>query len=109
MPRHPFPAKLESGAVPTDDRLWLHENQCSFPFRPKPQHGGPKQSIGIGEPNPWMLFPQDGKLLPQGQILQEQIAARITGSDRQYEQKPQRAQRRASLTRKTRRNHKYLF
>jgi hypothetical protein len=34
--------------------------------------------------------------LPQGQILQELIAARIKGSGRHYEQKPQPAQHRAA-------------
>jgi hypothetical protein len=53
---------------------------------------------------------QNGKLLPQGQILQEQIATRTKGPDKQYEQKPQQAEHGASLTRKTKRNrvHSYL-
>jgi hypothetical protein len=53
---------------------------------------------------------QNGKLLPQAQILQEQIATTAKGPDKQYEQKPQQAQHGASLTRKTRRSwiHFYL-
>src|ERR1035441_8826286 len=43
---------------------------------------------------------QNGKLLPQGQVLQEQIATRAKGPDQRYEQKPQQAQHGASLTRK---------
>jgi hypothetical protein len=53
---------------------------------------------------------QNGKLLPQGKILQEQIATRAKGPDKQYEQKPQQAQHGTSLTRKETRNglHFYL-
>jgi hypothetical protein len=49
-------------------------------------------------------------LLPQGKILQKQIATRAKGPDKQYEQKPQQAQHGTSLTRKETRNwlHFYL-
>src|SRR5580692_7974427 len=33
--RKPFPVQLEPGAIPTDDRLWLHDNECTFPSRPE--------------------------------------------------------------------------
>jgi hypothetical protein len=48
-------------------------------------------------------------LLPQGQILQEQIATRAQGPDKHYEQKPQQAHHGASLTRKDRRNWLHLY
>jgi hypothetical protein len=43
-------------------------------------------------------------LLPQGKILQKQIAAGTEGSSSQYEHEPQQAQHEASLTRKETRN-----
>ena len=49
---------------------------------------------------------QDGQLLPQGQILQEQISTRTKGSGSKYEQEPQKAEHSASLTRKNRRNRR---
>ena len=55
-----------------------------------------------------MLFLQDGKLLPQDQILQEQIAARIEGAAKQYERRPQQAKHEDSLTRKGGRNRLHV-
>src|ERR1035441_7413325 len=52
---------------------------------------------------------QNGKLLPQGQVLQEQIATRAKGPDQRYEQKPQQAQHGASLTRKDRRDRLHFY
>jgi hypothetical protein len=49
-------------------------------------------------------------LLPQGKILQEQIATTAKGPDKQYEEKLQQAPHGTSLTRKETRNwlHFYL-
>ena len=47
---------------------------------------------------------QHNKLLPKSEIFEEQIAARMDGSESQNKQEPQQAEHEASLTRKIRRN-----
>ena len=109
VPREPTPVHLESGPMPANDCLRLHQNQCSLPFGPEAAQGCPKQPIRGAKARPRASLLQNGKLLPQGQILQEQIATRAKGPDKQYEQKPQQAQHGASLTRKDRRNRLHFY
>jgi hypothetical protein len=46
------------------------------------------------------MFPlQDGQLLPQRQVFQQEIAARTKQSSEENSQEPQKAQHWASLTR----------
>src|ERR1035437_7181460 len=104
MPRNPLPIQLESCTVPADDRLGLQKHQGLLPARPEPAHKNPEDPVRSLEPRFWTPHLQNGKLLPQGQILQEQIATRRKGSDKRYEQKPQQAQHKDSLTRKIWRN-----
>ena len=110
VPREPIPVHFESGPMPANDCLRLHQNQCSLPFGPEAAQGCPKQPIRGGKARPRAPLLQNGKLLPQGKILQKQIATRAKGPDKQYEQKPQQAQHGTSLTRKETRNwlHFYL-
>ena len=110
VPREPIPVHFESGPMPANDCLRLHDNQRLLPFGPEAAQGCPKQPIRGGKARPRASLLQNSKLLPQGKILQEQIVTRAKGPDKQYEQKPQQAQHGASLTRKDRRNrlHSYL-
>ena len=104
VPREPTPVHLESGPMPANDCLRLHQNQGSLPFGPEARQTCPEQPIRGGKARPRASLLQKGKLLPQSKILQEQIATRAKGPDKQYEQKPQHEQHGASLTRKDRRN-----
>jgi hypothetical protein len=92
--------------MPANDRLRLHQNQRLLPFGPEAAQCCPKQSISGGKARPRASLLQNGKLLPQGQVFQEQIATRTKGPDKQYEQK---AQHGTSLTRKETRNWLHLY
>jgi hypothetical protein len=109
VPRGPLPVPLESCTMPANHRLWLHKNQRSLPFGPEARQGCPEQPIRRGKARPRASLLQNGKLLPKGQVLQEQIAAGTEGSGSQYEQEPQQAQHEASLTRKGRRNRLLFY
>jgi hypothetical protein len=110
VPRNPLPVQLEAGAMPANDRLWLHENQCSLPSRPEPSQHHPEHLVGDGKTDVSTLPLQHPELLPESEIFEKQIAARMDGSDSQYKQEPQQAEHEASLTRKETRNwlHFYL-
>src|ERR1035438_97502 len=109
VPRKPPPVHLESGPVPANDCLRLHDNQRLLPPGPEAAQGSPKQPIRGGKARPRAPLLQNGKLLPQGQILQEQIATRAKRPDKQYEQKPQQVQNATSLTRKETRNWLHIY
>ena len=51
---------------------------------------------------------QRSELLPEGEIFEEQVAAKTDGSSSQNKQEPQQAEHGASLTRKIRRNPIHL-
>src|ERR1035437_7525271 len=42
VPREPIPVHFESGPMPANDCLRLHQNQCSLPFGPEAAPGLPK-------------------------------------------------------------------
>src|ERR1019366_1276645 len=108
MPRDPLPVQLETGAMPANNCLWLHENQCSLPTRPEPSQHHPEQPVSNPKPGLWMPPFQRSELLPEGEIFEEQVAAKTDGSSSQNKQEPQQAEHGASLTRKIRRNPIHL-
>src|ERR1017187_5123385 len=108
MPRDPLPVQLETGAMPANNCLWLHENQCSLPTRPEPSQHHPEQPVSNPKPGLWMPPFQRSELLPEGEIFEEQVAAKTDGSSSQNKQEPQQAEHGASLTRKIRRNPRHL-
>jgi hypothetical protein len=108
MPRDPLPVQLETGAMPANNCLWLHENQCSLPTRPEPSQHHPEQLVSNPKPGLWMPPFQRSELLPEGEIFEEQVAAKTDGSRSQNKQEPQQAEHGASLTWKIRRNPIHL-
>ncbi len=74
MPRDPFPVQFESLAMPANNRLGLHDEECLFPSGPESSQHHPKQPIRRGTARLRMLGTHDSKLLPQGQVLQKQFA-----------------------------------
>jgi hypothetical protein len=89
MPRDPFPVPHESGAMPANDRVWLHEYQRLLPPRPESSQHYPEQFVSKPKAGPRPPRFQCSELLPQSKILQQQIAARSKGAYSQSKQEPQ--------------------
>src|ERR1017187_8172983 len=71
MPRDPPPVQLESGAMPANDRLWLHDNQRLPPTRPCSSQHHPEPFIRSGKPDLRAPSFKRTKLLPKSKIFQE--------------------------------------
>jgi hypothetical protein len=89
MPREPLPVQLESGPMPTDNRLRPHENQRTLPSIPEPPQDHPEQFVRDSKPRLWVPPFQNSELLPESQIFQQQLAARVKESDSQNKEKHQ--------------------
>jgi hypothetical protein len=76
--------------MPPDDCLGLNNHERLFPTRPPTPQDDPEHTIRNREPRLRMSRHQDGKLLPQGQVFQEQIATRTKEADYHDVQEPQR-------------------
>ena len=103
VPRERIPVHFESGPVPANDCLRLHQNQCPLPFGPEAAQRCPKQPIRGAKRGRGRLSFKTARCCRKARFLQEQIATRAKGPDKHYEQKPQ-THHGASLTRKDRRN-----
>ena len=99
MPREPRPIQFEPGPMPANDSLRLDKDQCPPPSRPQPPQDHPEQFVRCGKTRLRVALPQNRKLLPQGQILQDQVAARGQEVNSQYRKKPQQTQHEISFTR----------
>jgi hypothetical protein len=69
MPGEPLPVQLESGPMPTDNRLRPHENQRTLPSIPEPPQHHPEQFVRDSKPNLWVPPFQNSELLPKSQIF----------------------------------------
>jgi hypothetical protein len=78
--------------MPSDNGLRLDKNQGPFPSRPKPPEHHPEQFVRSGKPRLRMLLFQNGELLAQSQIFQQQVAARTNRSNKQDKQVLQRTE-----------------
>ena len=74
------------------DGLRLNEDQCPLPSRPKPSKHHPEHFVGSGKLRLRVLLFQNGKLLPKGQVFQEEVAARTARLNDQIEQELQRTE-----------------
>ena len=72
--------------MPSDNRLRLDENQCLSPPGSEPPQYDPEKPVGDGKTRMERSPFQDSKLLPESQILQEEIAARRKESDHRNKQ-----------------------
>jgi len=84
--------------MPSDDRLWLHEDQCLLPTRPDTPQDHPEQLIWSFEPRLRMSLPQDRKLLPQRQVFKKQVVARAHTASQNSEEKSQRSEHEAVVS-----------
>src|SRR5277367_6503309 len=100
MPREPGPIQPEAGPVPSHNGLRLNENQCLPPPGPEAPQYHPEKSVGNSKPRMRTPPLQDSKLLPESEILQEEIAARTKEHDHRNKQKPQEAQHQGSIARR---------
>jgi hypothetical protein len=62
--------------MPTNDRIRINDNESLSPFSPEPAQHAPKQFLHGRKTWFRMLPSQDGELLPQGEILQNEVATR---------------------------------
>lgn len=92
MLRDPFPIHLESGAMPANYGLGLHNRERGVPAAPKLAHDDPKQLVGCREMRTRLLARENGELLPKCQVFQKQATTRADRSNKQKEQEPQRAE-----------------
>ena len=100
MAREPGPIQLEAGPVPSHNGLRLNENQCLPPPEPEAPQYHPEKSVGNSKPRMRTPTFQDSKLLPESQILQEEIAARTKEHDHWNKQQLHQAKHARSCTRR---------
>jgi hypothetical protein len=84
----PVPAKP---GQPTDDGLWLNQNQRPFPTRPESLKQNPEHPVRSSHVRSGSFGRKNGELLPQGQILKKEIAAGKERIGDQCLQEPQQA------------------
>jgi hypothetical protein len=64
MSRNPRPIQLDPSPMPTDDSLWLNENQCPPPASPEPPQHHPEQLVRRSKLRRRMLLSENAELLP---------------------------------------------
>jgi hypothetical protein len=70
MSKNPRPIQLEPSPMPTDDSLWLNEDQCPPPASPEPPQHHPEQLVRRSKSRRRMLLSENAELLPQSQVFQ---------------------------------------
>jgi hypothetical protein len=89
MPREPRPVQLEPRSMPTNDSLWLDNDQRLLPSTPKPPQDCPEQSVRSLKSRLRTSFAQDRQPMPKRHVFQEQIPTRAKEFGSRNEQKPQ--------------------
>jgi hypothetical protein len=74
--RFPAPIETKPGAVPADHRLGLDDHQSLFPVRANGAQEDPQQPIWFAEPGFSGVPVQHHELVPQGQVLEQQLPVR---------------------------------
>lgn len=75
-PRNSLPVQLESGAMPTDNSFWLNNENRPLPARPEAAQKSPEELIGQRQAWTRPFSDHNRKLLSQGKIFEQKIAAR---------------------------------
>lgn len=73
--RFPGPITLETGPVPTYDRLRLHDDQSLLPVPPQMAHQNPEEFVRWPESRVRVPCLQNSNLLTEGQILKQQLGS----------------------------------
>jgi len=87
-----------SGRDMAREDIRLHQNQRLLASAPNSLQRDPEQSVGSSKPRLRTPPAQNGQLLPQRQVFQDQISTRAKTSSKENSQEPQKAQHKASLT-----------
>lgn len=74
--RYAAPIQSDSGPMPPYDSIRINDMKSLPPFSPEPSHHNPKQFLDGSNARFRMLPSQDGELLPQGEVFQNEVAAR---------------------------------
>ena len=98
FPRNPTPIQPEAGAMSADDRRRLDDKERLLPARPESAQDEPEQPVRHGETGLRMPLRKNSKLLPQSEILQQQIAAGAKEAYGETQQEPQRTKHIAVLS-----------
>lgn len=72
VPRLPSPVQPEPLLVPPDDRFGLNDYEDGAPVRPEPRQPNPEDAVALPQSRPLGLVLQDGKLLPEREVLGSQ-------------------------------------
>jgi hypothetical protein len=86
--------------MPTNNGLWLHEDQRALPSRPKAAQHHPEELVKNGKLRQWVSLFQDASCRWSARISQEQVAAGTSRSGEEDEQERQQAQHEAIFTRR---------
>lgn len=75
-PTFPSPEQVEAGSMPSDDRIGLNHPKGRPPRAPSLEEPGPKSSVQRCQVCSFGATAQDEQLVPQSQVLEEQVPAR---------------------------------
>jgi len=67
--------------VPANDGCRLNEEESTFPAIPKPPQAGPNKAICGAEARAPVRGCQDGKLVSEGEILEDKISMGLQGTE----------------------------
>src|SRR5262245_31731769 len=73
----PCPVAPEAPTVPPHHSLGPHHLQGPPPILPESRQHDPEDPVRLRQPRPWLTRFPHGELLPQREILQRQLAARV--------------------------------
>lgn len=77
-PRSPAPVQAETGAVPADDGLRLHDDQDVAPAWPQTAECRPEESVQRVQYRPRPLAFENGDLLSKGEDFKGRVASALT-------------------------------
>jgi len=97
MPREPRPIQFEPRMMPANNGLRLDEDQCPLPSGPEPPQYHLEQFVRSSKSRLRTLLFQNGELLPESHVFQQQIAARGAGLNDQDKQELHRTEHKTSL------------
>ena len=87
----PAPVVSEPLSVPTDDRFGVDDHQRSFPVAPSALKERPESSIEVSQSRPSRCGPEHRELLPQSQVLEDELASGPEDGSGGSEQDPKKA------------------
>ena len=67
--------------MPANDGCRLNEEESTFPAIPKPPQAGPNKAICGAEARAPVRGCQDGKLVSEGEILEDKISMGLQGTE----------------------------